>query len=254
MFLISGRGNKLELHQISMDYKLEATSAIPHYAFSFQPRENGDFWFYSGYYEVAGDHRLFITDGSGKLKSRLLQNKARPIGQFGGYAFFQGNDRILFHEPLKTTVWEIVHGDSLKEAYTFDFGSNTAPEEYWEQDLFVEFGKLMARGVTDIYDMVESDRYFLADIVTFQNMEKSKSLYLQNKESHQQYKIKVDQEEFGHFYSPIGIEGDQIVFYAYAGYLVRNWDNLSLSDEAKASLANLSEDANPVILYAKIPE
>ena len=254
LFLISGRGNSLSLHRISMAHELEATSAIPHYAFSFQPRENGDFWFYSGYYEVAGDHRLFITDGSGKLKSELLQNKVPPIGQFGGYAFFQGDDRILFHEPLKTTVWEILPGDSIKEAYRFDFGSYTAPEEYWEQDLFAGFGNLMNKGVTDISYVLESERYLLADIVTYKEMEKSKMLYLKNKKTHKEYKIKVNQEDYGHFYSPIGIEDDQIVFYAYAGYLARNRENLNLSKEAKSSLANLTEDANSVILYAKIPE
>jgi hypothetical protein len=254
LFLISGRGNQLNLHRISINHELEATVEIPYYAFSFEPSENGDFWFYSGYYQVAGDHRLFVTDGSGKLKNRLLQNTVPPDGEFGGHAFFAGDRRILFHEPLKTSVWEIVPGDTLREAYRFDFGNYTAPEEYWEQDLFVEFGKLMTKGVRDISYMVESDRYFLADIVTFQDMQKSKSLFLRNKESCQQYKINVNEEELGHFYSPIGIEADQIVFYAYAGYLVRNRENLTLSDEAKVSLADLTEDDNPVILYAKIPE
>lgn len=254
LLIISGMGNRIDLHKLSMNHHLETTTEIPRYAFSFQPLENGNLWFYGGYYIVAGDHRLFLTDGSGKLKSELLPNEVLPIGQIGGHAFFRGDDRVLFREPLKTTVWEITPGDTLKEAYRFDFGSNTVPEEFWEQDLFEGFGKLMGKGFTDIFFMVESDRYFLADVITYKGMDRSKSLFVRDKESHNQYKIKVNQEELGHFNSPIGIEGDQIMFFAYAAYLVRNKENLNLSDEAKASLANLTEDSNPVILYAKIPE
>lgn len=253
LLIISEMGNRIDLHKFSVNHQLETTTEIPHYAYSFQPLENGDLWFYGGYYIVSGDHRLFLTDGSGKLKSKLLPNEVRPMGEIGGHAFFQGNDRILVREPLKTTVWEI-SGDTLKEAYRFNFGSNTVPEEYWEQDLFEGFGKLMAKGFTDIFFMVESDRYFLADVVTQKGMDRSKSLFLRDKKSHNQYKIKVNQEELGHFNLPIGIAEDQIMFFAYAAYLVRNNENLDLSDEAKASLANLTEDSNPVILYAKIPE
>ena len=101
--------------------------------------------------------------------------------------------------------------------------------------------------------MVESDRYFLADVIAQKGMERSKSLFVRDKESHNEYKIKVNQEKLGHFNSPIGIEGDQIMFFAYSAYLVRNKENLNLSDEVKVSLANLTEDSNPVILYAKIP-
>ena len=254
LLIINGRGNQIDLHQFSMNHQLETTTEIPRYAFSFQPLENGNLWFYSGYYRLAGDHRLFLTDESGRLKSELFPNEAPPIGQIGGHAFFRGDDRILFREPLKTIVWEITPGDTLKEAYRFDFGSNTVPEEYWEQDLFEGFGKLMAKGFTDIFFMVESDRYFLADVITQKSSDRSKSLFVRDRESHNQYKIKVNQEELGHFNLPIGIEGDQIMFFAYAAYLVRNKENLNLSDEAKASLANLTEDSNPVILYAKIPE
>lgn len=252
LLVISGRGNRTNLHQFSTKHRLETTIEIPHHAYSFQPLENGNLWFYGGYYIMAGDHRLFLTDASGKLKGKLLPNKERPIGEIGGQAFYQGDDRILFREPLKTTVWEITPADTLKEAYKFDFGSYTVPNEYWEQDLFEGFGKLMAKGFTDIFTMLESDRYFLADVITYKGMERSKSLFIRDKKSDNQFKIKLNQE-LGHFNSPIGIEGNQIMFFAYPAYLVRYKDQLNLSDEAKASLANLTEDSNPVILYAKIP-
>ena len=197
LLIINGKGDRVNLHKLSMTHGLEEVVEIPRYAFSFQPLENGSLWFYSGYYIVAGDHRLFLTDGSGKLKNELLPNEVPPIGQFGGQAFFQGDNRILFREPLKTTVWEITSGDTLKEAYRFDFGSNTVHEEYWEQDLFEGFGKLMAKGFTDIFFMVESDRYFLADVITYKGMERSKSLFSRDKESHNQFKIKVNQERIG---------------------------------------------------------
>lgn len=254
LFIICGMGDRIDLHKFSITHKLETTTEIPRYAFSFQPLENGNLWFYGGYYILAGDHRLFLTDGSGKVKIELLPNEAPPIGQIGGHAFFQGDDRILFREPLKTTVWEITPGDTLKEAYKFDFGNNTVPKELWENDLFEGVGKIMTKGFMDIFFMVESDRYFLADVITLKGRDRSKSLFLRDNKSHNQFKIKVNQEELGHFNSPIGVKGDQIIFFAYAAYLVRNKENLNLSDKAKASLANLTEDSNPVILFAKIPE
>lgn len=254
LHVISSIGNRTDLHKFSMDHQLETTTKIPHYAFSFQPLENGDFWFYSGYYTVAGDHRLFQTDGFGKLKSKILPNKIPPIGQVGGYAFFQGNDRVLFREPLKTTVWEITPSDTLKEAYKFDFGENTVPEEFWENDLFKGFGKLMAEGFTDIFFMAESDRYFLADVITQKGMDRNKRLFIRDKKLDRQFKIKVNQEELGHFNLPIGIEGEYIMFIAYAPYLIKNRESLNVSEEVMNQLADLKEESNPVILYAKIPE
>jgi len=254
LHVISSIGNRTDLHKFSMDHHLETTTKIPQYAFSFQPIENGDFWFYSGYNIVAGDHRLFLTDGSGILKRKLLENKTPPIGQVGGYAFFQGNDRVLFREQLKNTVWEVTARDSLKEAFRFDFGSTTVPEEFWEGDLFAGFGKLMAEGFTDIFFMAESDRYFLADVITQKGMDRNKSLFVIDKKLNSQYKLKVNQEELGHFNLPIGVEGDYIMFIAYAPYLIKNKESLNVSEEVMNQLADLKEDSNPVIIYAKIPE
>jgi hypothetical protein len=62
-FAVGGRGSRLSLHPISINYDLKATVEIPYQAFSFIPRENGDFWFYSGYYQIAGDHRLLLQMG-----------------------------------------------------------------------------------------------------------------------------------------------------------------------------------------------
>lgn len=104
MLIINGKGDRVNLHKLSVPHGVEEVVEIPRYAFCFQPLENGSLWFYSGYYLVAGDHRLFLTDASGKLKNVLLPNEFPPIGQFGGHVFFQGYDRILFREPLKTTI------------------------------------------------------------------------------------------------------------------------------------------------------
>jgi hypothetical protein len=254
LLVMTEKSDRIDLQKISMQHKLETTTEIPHYAFSFQPLDNGDLWFYGGYYIIAGDHRLFQTDGFGKLKSELLPNAIPPIGQVGGDAFYQGNDRILFREPLKNSVWEITAQDTLKEAYRFDFGDNTVPEEFWEKDLFKGFGELMAKGFIDIFFIVESDRYFLADVNTRKGMDRNKTLFIRDNQSGNQYKLRVNQEELGHFYLPIGIEGDHLMFIAYAPYLIKNSDDLNVSEEVKDQLADLKEESNPVILYAKIPE
>jgi hypothetical protein len=83
---------------------------------------------------------------------------------------------------------------------------------------------------------------------------RKREVYIWNKSTGKEFKFEIDEEEQGYFESPIGIEGDQLVFIAYAPYLVRNSEKLNLSVEAKASLASITEDSNPVILYVRIPE
>jgi hypothetical protein len=204
---------------------------------------------------VAGDHRLFMADAQGNVKKKLLPNdfneKMLPIDE---QSFFEGDDAVLFRESFKTSVYELSEGDSLREVYRFDFGATTVPDKYWEMDAFPGFEMINKQGFSNLSYLQETEKYLVADVVTQDQNGQKKELFIWNKSSNKEFKIEINKEEQGYFNSLIGIEGDQLVFITYAPYLVRNSEKLNLSDEAKASLATLTEESNPVILYAKIPE
>ncbi|SFU19729.1 hypothetical protein SAMN04489724_0184 [Algoriphagus locisalis] len=250
----SGMGNSLELHTFSKDGQLMKTTPYPINAFAFYPVSEDELWFYSSYNMVAGDHRLFKANGKGEVLKKLLPNdfneKMLPIDE---QSFFEGDGAVLFREPFKTSVYKISEQDSLQELYRFDFGTTTVPESYWEMDAFAGFEMINEQGFSDINYVEETDKYFIALVATQKGRDRKKELYIWNKESGEDFKIELD-EELGYFNSLIGIEGDQLVFIAYAPYLVRNSETLNLSPEAKASLTSVTEESNPVILYAKIPK
>lgn len=251
----SGTGNSLEIHSFNKSGELVNTIPYPINAFAFYPRSKDEVWFYSSYNMVAGDHRLFIADAQGNVKKKLLPNDFNegmlPVDE---QSFFEGDDAVLFRESFKTSVYELSEGDSLREVYRFDFGATTVPDKYWEMDAFAGFEMITKQGFSNLNFLQETEKYLLADVVTQKERVRKREVYIWNKSTGKEFKFEIDEDEQGYFNSIIGIEGDQLVFIAYAPYLVRNSEKLSLSAEAKASLANLTEDSNPLIIYAKIPE
>lgn len=250
----SGMGNSLEVHTFSKSGELKSTTPYPINAYAFYPVNQDEFWFYSSYNMVAGDHRLFKANGQGEVLKELLPNDFNegmlPVDE---QSFFEGKDGVLFREPFKTSVYKISKQDSLEELFRFDFGATTVPEKYWEMDAFAGFDMINKQGFSDINYLRETDKYLIAQVNTQKERDRKYELYIWNKESGKEFKLELD-GELGYFNSPIGLEGDQLVFIAYAPYLVRNSESLNLSYEAKASLASVTEDSNPVILYAKIPQ
>lgn len=251
----SGMGNSLEIHSFKKSGELVNTIPYPINAFSFYPVSEDEAWFYSSYNMVAGDHRLLLADARGNVKKKLLSNDFNEkMLPFDEQAFFEGDDAVLFRESFKTSVYELSAGDSLKEVYKFDFGSTTVPDRYWEMDAFAGFEMITKQGFSNLNFLQETEKYLLADVVTQKERVRKRELYIWNKSTGKEFKFEIDEEEQGYFESPIGIEGDQLVFIAYAPYLVRNSENLKLSSAAQASLATITEDSNPVIIYVKIPK
>ncbi|REG94426.1 6-bladed beta-propeller protein [Algoriphagus antarcticus] len=248
-------GNSLQVHTFKKSGELVGSIPIDLNATTFYIMPSDEMWFYSSYNMVAGDHRLFVTDGDGKVKKKLLPNdfndKMLPIGE---QSFFEGNEAVLFRESFKTSVYELSKGDSLRELYRFNFGATTVPEKYWEMDAFAGFEMISKQGFSDLSHLFDTEKYFIAIVATQKERDRKKELYIWNKSTNKEFKIEIDEDEQGYFSTPIGIEGNQLVFIAYSPYLVSNSENLNLSDEAKASLSNLTEDSNPVIIYARIPE
>lgn len=251
--VISGMGNSLELHTFLKSGELSNTTPFPLNAFTFYPVDKNKLWFYSGYNMVAGDHRLVLADSHGVVRKELLPNDFNemmlPVQE---QSFFKGDDAVLFRESFKTRVYQISEQDSLKELYRFDFGAYTVPAKFWEMDPFEGFEMISKQGFSDINFMEENERYMIVNVVTQKERESNIELYIWDKSSNKEFKIVLD-EELGYFNSIIGIEENYLVFIAYAPYLVRNNESLNLSSEAKTALRNLSENSNPVILYAKIP-
>ncbi len=250
----SGMGNSLELHAFSNTGELLKSTPYSINAFAFYPVNKDEVWFYSSYNSVAGDHRLFVADGAGEVKKELLPNdfneKMLPMDE---QAFFQGDEGILFRESFKSSVYQLSSKDSLREVYTFDFGPTAVPEKFWEMDAFEGMEMISKQGFSNITFLEENDRYFVAYVDFQKERGIKKTLYVWNKKTDEDFVMEID-EELGYFNSLIGLQGDQLVFIAYSPYLVRNSEKLNLSDKAKASLAAVTEDSNPVILYAKIPE
>lgn len=251
----SGMGNSLEIYSFKKSGELVNTTAYPVNAYAFYPMREDKVWFYSSYNMVAGDHRLFVADGQGKVRKELLFNDFSenmiPVDE---QSFFEGDEAVLFREPFKTSVYELSEKDSLREVYRFDFGATTVPDKYWEMDAFAGFEMISKHGFSDINYLEETADYLMADVVTQRERIRKRELYIWNKSSGREFKIEIDEDESGYFNSPIGIEKDQLLFIAYAPYLIRSKEKLQLSKEASASLATVTEDSNPVILYVKIPE
>jgi hypothetical protein len=251
--VISGLGDKIGLHKF-VSNELTSTQDYPLNVFSFQPVETGH-WFYSGYNMVAGTHRLIKTNQSGEIILSLLENLfADGMIPIDEQVFFKGNDRVLFREPFKTTVYEMA-SDTIQTVMEIDFGKYTVPEKFWTmEDPFEGFEMIQQQGFSDINFMAETADYFLADVKSQGAKFRKKEIFILNKKTQKQLKFLVDEEGLGQFYNPIGIQGDQIVFIAYAPYLIKNRDLLKASSAILEQLSKLTEDSNPVILYAKIPE
>jgi len=252
--VIDGLGDRIELYKFAPSNELVSTAKFPLNVFSFQPVKDGH-WFYSGYNKVAGTHRLIKTDQNGIIKRSILENlfadEMLPIDE---QVFFKGDNRILFREPFKTMVYEM-KSDTIQPVIKIDFGKYTVPEKFWEMtDPFAGFEMIQEQGFSDIYFMAETADYFFSDVITQSSEFRKKELFILNKKTQKQLKFLVDEEGLGQFYSPIGIEGDQIVFIAYAPYLIKNLNSIKASPAILEQLSKLSEDSNPVILYAKIPE
>ncbi len=252
--VIEGLGGKIKLHKFSPSNEQVSTEEYPINVFSFQPVEKG-YWFYSGYNKVAGDFRLLKTDLSGNIKKYLLENLfADGMIPIDEQVFFKGDNHVLFREPFKTTIFE-VESDTIHPVMEIDFGKYTVPEKFWTiEDPFAGFEMIQKQGFSGIYFMAETADYFLADVITQSSEFRKKELLILTKKTRKQVKFLVDEEGLGHFYNPIGIEGDQIVFIAYAPYLIKNLNTIKASPAILEQLSKLSEDSNPVILYAKIPE
>ncbi|MBN7813285.1 6-bladed beta-propeller [Algoriphagus sp. H41] len=254
LVVMSNLGDEVVVYEYDFDNSVKSKAQLPFNCFAFVENSQEGYWLYSGYNRVAGEHRLRSVSKDGKLLQSELENtfheKMIPLGEA---AFFDGDGEALFKESFKPEVFVLKeNGPKLK--YTFDFGDLTVPAEFWEMEAIPGFEMIDGNGYANFEFLAENGDYALFDIYIQKEGISRKEIVLLDKRSKKSRKLKVDRDRDGHLLSPMGIEGDQILFIAYAPHLVANKTKLEFSDEARLKVDQVSEDDNPVIIYVEIPE
>lgn len=254
LVVMSNLGDEVMVYEFGFDNSIKSKVKLPFNSFTFVENAQKGYWLYSGYNRVAGDYRLRSVNTDGELLVKQLANdfneKMIPLGEA---AFFKGDGETLFKESFKPEVFRLTKNDpELK--YTLDFGDLTVPTEFWEMEAIPGFEMIDRNGYANIEFVAENNEYALFDIYIQKEGESRKEVVIHNKETKKSRKLKVDREVDGHLLTPIGLEGDEMLFISYAPYLVQNKSRIRFSDEAAVKVESVTEDDNPVIIYVEIPE
>ena len=227
---------------------------LPHNFYSFEQSSSG-YWLYSGYNKMAGSHRLKKVGYNGQMQKEFLPNDdfGDRFLPFVEPSFFVGHDKIILREALRPEVFTLTQ-KGLELELRLDLGDFRAPDSYWFMDPLEGFERLNAQGFSTIGFIQETESHFLIEIQTQENNRSKKDILIRNNNSNKWIKIPVDEMTNGHFYNPIGIEGNKIIFISYAPFVKMNYPELELSATAEKTLKGIDESSNPIILYAEIPE
>ncbi|MDO9554762.1 6-bladed beta-propeller [Rhodonellum sp.] len=250
---LSNLGNEINLSTYSSDNTLLSKDRYPINCFTFCINNKEGYWLYSGYNKMAGEFRLLSIDAGGQVINSFLKNDFNenmlPLSES---SFFEGDGETLFRESFKPKVYKMNEsGPELK--YSFSFGELQVPDAYWEMDAMSGFEMINKNGFANIEFVSENSQFVIFDIFIQKENAIWKEIILLNKDTKDVRKLKVEAEKNGHFLTPIGIENDNLLFISYAPYLVRNKDNLNISNELIMTMDAIVEEDNPVIIYAKIP-
>jgi hypothetical protein len=254
LVVMSNLGDEVVVYEFGFDNSIKSKVQLPFNSFTFEENGQDGYWLYSGYNKVAGDYRLRSVSKEGELlKSELPNDFNEEMLPLGEAAFFKGNGETLFKESFKPEVFTLTsNGPKLK--YIFDFGDLTVPAEFWTMEALPGFEMIDRKGFANIEFIAESSAYAVFDLFIQKEGESRKEIVIHNKKTKASQKIKVNRDLDGYLLTPIGIEGDQLLFISYAPDLVRNKASLKFSDEAFDKVSLVTEDDNLVIIYVKIPE
>ncbi len=254
LILIMGIGDKEKLSFFSVpNRQLVKQLQAEARGFSFYPNSDGTFWLYSGYNRAVGDYRLRLVSPEGKVVNSWMYNDFNEkLIPFQEQSIFQGDGRLLIRDPLFPIV-NMIGKDSLELAYQFDFGTFTIPDEAWEIENPMQwFQRIDQNGFGDLNILLESEKYFVADIVLQREGIRQRKIYVLYRETGDERIYPVDEEMEPQYYSPFGLENDRLLFIAYAPALMEVVGQLEATPEVKSQLRSLKEESNPVILYAKL--
>lgn len=252
--VLANLGDEVVVYEFGFDNSLRSKVQLPINCFSFVENGHGGYWLYSGYNKIAGDYRLRSVNTDGEVLQNLLANDFnKEMIPLDEGAFFEGDGETLFKEAFKPEVFSLTaDGPELK--YNFDFGDLTVPANFWEMEATSGFEMIDREGFANIEFIAENSTYAVFAIYIQKEGDSRKQIVIHHKKTKASQKIEVDRDLNGYLLTPIGIEGDQLLFISYAPDLVRNKANLNFSDEAFEKVESVSEDDNPVIIYVKIPE
>jgi len=221
--------------------------------FSFLPNSDGSFWIYSGFNRAVDDYRLQKLDGAGKVIERWMFNDFNEkIIPFAEQSIFEGDGRLLVRDPLFPLINEIGK-DSLRQSYQFDFGAYSIPPEVWDiQDPMEWFDAISSNGFGDFNMIFENEEFFVGDLVYQKEDQRFRKLLVLDRISGESKIYETNEENEPQYYSPFALQGDHLLFIAYAPALLEVVESLNASDVIKTQLSRLKEESNPVILYAKL--
>jgi hypothetical protein len=254
--VLSNLGDKVDISMWSPENSLIKKRRVDANGFAFcQDKFSKDWYVYSGYNKVAGEYRLKTFDKDLNFITEDLKNDFNDeLLPFYEKSFFPGVEGVLFKESLRPAIFSIRNGQR-ELLYKVDLGAYQVPEEFWEVDPFEGFELINQKGFANIGFLAESKDHFLIEI-QIQNINGiKKELLILEKNSGKTLKLEVNQEGTGHFYSPIGFDGDgNILFSAYAQFFRSNKDKILTNLKGNLGIEEIKEDGNPVVIYAEIPE
>lgn len=234
-------------HEVIKEIETEASG------FSFYPNLDGSFWMYSGLNKAVGDYRLHKIDESGKIIEKWMYNDfSESLIPFMEMSIFEGDGRLLVRDPLFPLINEIGK-DSLHQAYKFDFGAYSIPSEVWDiPDAMQWFEAINSNGFGDFNKIFENENYFIGDLVFQKEGQRIRKLLVLNRTSGESKIYETNEDNEPQYYTPFALQGDHLLFIAYAPALLEVVESLNASDAIKNQLSHLKEESNPVILYSKL--
>ena len=218
---------------------------------SFELTEYGYVFSTGGNSVFENNHNLHSRDFKGNLISEFYPIVDRKMFSMGLNNFGRGECGAFYFEPFNKQVYKIEQ-DSLIPTHKFDFGDFNMKENAFEsEDSYENFQKIMNNGTAFILAYAESEDYAYFNIMLQKNPDKPKAFHLLlNKKTGASKLIKSLEETAPAFQF---MDGDRLLFLFHAGDILNlTKENPGLFDKYQSVIDGIKQDANPIIVIAKI--
>jgi hypothetical protein len=123
------------------------------------------YWLYLGYRDHDINARLIKTDKNWNILDRYLSTAMVITTTEDASVFVPSSKGFLFREMMNNNVYEMAN-DTLRLAYTLDFGKYNIPEEYYKfSDAHKSADFLFSRDRSEIRRILDNDKYFIAESI-----------------------------------------------------------------------------------------
>jgi len=110
---------------------------------------------------------ICLSETGKELKSMLRSEKTYPVAANLWRPFFKTNGKLYIGMPYHNTIF-LAQKDTVTPAFIIEAGKYTIPPEYYD-DPFVAFWPLKQRGYASVYNFLESNDYFVIQVVIRQD-------------------------------------------------------------------------------------